>query len=148
MGCLSAEGPARPGNECAGLSDANASGRLANMGKKRKDVAVGVLLNFFIPGAGYVYAERYVIAVFVFMLLAGGIALTLVAPPLGTNLVGLLAIVGAVDGYLTVKKYNQRIDEAEQATLIACPSCAEKIQATARVCRFCHRETSPAQVGA
>lgn len=111
----------------------------------RKDYATAILLNIFIPGAGYIYAGRIFLGVVVLLLCIGPIAASLALLDGISEGVyswtGLLAIIGAVDGYLTVKKHNAKFDADE---LIACPHCAEKIQRAAKLCRFCKREVAAA----
>lgn len=109
--------------------------------KKKKDFATAILLNFFVPGAGYFYAGRPILGVVALLVLVGlliGFASTGSEQLL--SYMGGLGVIAAVDGYLTVKKHNTAIEESSQARLVACPHCAEKIQPEAKVCRFCNRE--------
>jgi len=110
---------------------------------KKKDYATAILLNLFFPGAGYIYAGRVFLGVVVLCIAIGPI---FVVGPLAFGWAGFLSLVGAVDGYLTVKKHNDAID-AQQAQLAEtelrrCPTCAEKIQRAAKVCRFCGKEVA------
>lgn len=99
---------------------------------KRKEVVAAVALNFFFPGVGYFYAGRPVLGV-------AALAFLVLFAAMGMfTAIGGLALMAAIDGYLSVKKYNAGIDEAE---LVKCPNCAERIQAGAKVCRFCQRAT-------
>lgn len=116
---------------------------------KRKDYATAILLNLFFPGTGYVYAGRAVIGGVVLLLflaaLAGmWMATSAAGASLAQTAIGFLSLVGAVDGYLTVRAHNGRIDDFAAAQLVPCPWCAERIQREARVCRFCQREVTRA----
>jgi hypothetical protein len=110
---------------------------------KKKDVLTAVLLNLFVPGAGYWYAGRKFLGVIVLLLAAASVAGAMAGSGPAASFAGLLGIVGAVDGYLTVKKHNSKLEEAEQAALVKCPHCAERIQAEAKVCRHCQRNVAP-----
>jgi len=115
------------------------------MTPKKKDFATAILLNLFIPGAGYVYAGRPVLGVVaIVLLLAFSVGFIATGNEQLLSYAGGLGVIAAVDGYLTVKKHNAAIDESSQARLVACPSCAEKIQPEAIVCRHCNREIARA----
>jgi hypothetical protein len=105
----------------------------------KKEAAIAMVLNFFFPGIGYMYAGRPILGVFVFML-SGVLFITgIFTLGVGFLLLGGLAFIATIDGYLCVKKYNDRIDAQIEASLAVCPHCAEKIQKTAKVCRYCQR---------
>lgn len=107
---------------------------------KKLDFATAILLNLFIPGAGYIYVGRWVLGVVVlflamapavFAVITGGMGLVLAMP-----WASMLSIVGAIDAYIIVRKQNASADEE---STMPCPNCAERIQRAARVCRFCQR---------
>src|SRR5690348_13627781 len=114
------------------------------MEKNRKDYVTAILTNLFIPGVGYIYAGRTITGIVVLLLwilpLAGSVATIGEVHAAIPGWVGLLAVVGAIDGYTTVKAHNARIETKVESDLVACPHCAEKIQAAAKLCRFCQRE--------
>lgn len=107
---------------------------------KKKDAATAILLNFVLPGAGYIYVGRKYFGVFVLLILTGCVwgALNGIEPLAALG--GIIAIVAAIDGYLAVNKYNRQIDEASLRRLVKCPHCAELIQLEAKVCRYCRCE--------
>lgn len=106
---------------------------------KRKDYATAILLNLLFPGAGYIYAGRTFLGVVVILLWAGAIAGYLNGIEALSGVAGFLAIIGAIDGYLTVRKHNDKVAAAADADLVTCPNCAERIQKSARICRYCQR---------
>lgn len=106
---------------------------------KRKDYTTAILLNLFFPGAGYIYAGRIFLGVVVLLMALGAAYGALNGSQELSGVVGILSIIGAVDGYLTVKKHN---DRADAASLITCPNCAEKIQRGAKVCKYCQRQVA------
>lgn len=107
----------------------------------KKDYATAILLNLVVPGAGFMYVGRVAFGVGVLLFYGLCVAAVLAVPPSLTavvaNFAGGIAVVAAIDGYLVVRKHNTAV---EAATTRACPWCAEKIQRTAVVCRFCNRE--------
>lgn len=109
---------------------------------KKKDAATAILLNFVLPGAGYIYVGRKYFGVFVLLILTGCVWGFLSGAVLGFLIGGIIAIVAAIDGYLAVNKYNREIDEASFKRLVKCPHCAELIQPEAKVCRYCQREVA------
>lgn len=122
------------------------------MAMQRLDYATAIALNLLFPGAGYVYAERKLLGAIVFLMAFGPVVASLVMfdgmPGAAVSWLGLLSIIGAIDGYITVKRHNDILDAMHrdiaateaQMTLRKCPWCAETIQREARICRFCNRE--------
>ncbi len=110
--------------------------------KPKKDILTAVLLNLIIPGAGYMYAGRVVLGVLVLILALMCAAAYFMSFGLFSGGWLFFAVVGAIDGYLTVSKYNRGIDSAVAASMRKCPHCAEKIQPDAKVCRFCQRDVA------
>jgi hypothetical protein len=111
------------------------------MAMAKKDYATAILLNLFVPGAGYMYAGRVFLGIVVMCLAFGPVFFM---GPLAFGWAGFFGLIGAVDGYLTVKKHNDAVDamtaEIAETELKRCPMCAEKIQREAKVCRFCGKE--------
>jgi ribosomal protein L32 len=99
---------------------------------QERSLALAIILNVLIPGAGYVYMRRYALGVIVFIVIVAiYLALGTLAGPLiwvGTNL------VMAADMLVLVRK---RAHERISATTRVCPQCAERIQRAAKVCRYC-----------
>jgi hypothetical protein len=97
---------------------------------KHKSLAVAILLNFVIPGGGYIYMGRWVLGIATLFVV---VAMLLIFP---------LGIIGywiwmAIDMLiLSNKRQNQIIS----ATTKKCPYCAELIQREALVCRYCHHD--------
>ena len=111
---------------------------------EKKNVGTAVVLNFVLPGAGYMYVGKVVLGVVVLLLALLADFAAISGAGIGVEAAGFLGVVGAIDGYLQATKYNERVDrekaEEEEDNLVRCPECAERIQRTARVCRFCqHR---------
>lgn len=80
----------------------------------KKSEAVAVLLNLFIPGAGYVYCGRWILGIIAFVL---AILWYVMFDVYGSLVFALLLVI---DGLLTAKRYNKRlieklIQESEQA---------------------------------
>ena len=112
---------------------------MAKEAKKKKDIMTAVLWNLFVPGVGYCYSGRMFLGVIILIINGACIFAGFSGHPTAFNVLGFLSIVGAVDGYLGTKKYNQKLEEGDAAILVKCPHCAEKIQATAKICKHCQR---------
>lgn len=58
--------------------------------------------------------------------------------------IGVPACMGVFWGYREVVKHNRKVDALEASTTRQCPFCAERIQAEAKVCRYCQRDVGAA----
>lgn len=65
-------------------------------------------------------------------------SLVLMVALIGFITTPILWVYGMVDAYKTAERINQNIDGPRKR----CPFCAEPIQASAVVCRFCGRNLS------
>jgi TM2 domain-containing membrane protein YozV len=106
---------------------------------KKKDYATAILLNLFLPGAGYIYAGRVFLGVLVLLMSIGASVGYAMGVESLAGVVGFFAIIGGADGYLTVKKFNEK---AEAGDRMPCPACGESIARGAQVCRFCQRKVA------
>ena len=86
------------------------SGRLSNDARtlllvesRKKSGWIAAILNWFIPGAGYMYCGRVILGVFVFLLAIGVAVATM-----GFGLLFLIPIL-VVDGFLAANRYNKKM---------------------------------------
>ena len=70
---------------------------------KKKSGWIAAVLNWFIPGAGYMYCGRVILGIFV-LLIAIGVAVATA----GVGLFVLIPIV-IVDGFLAANRYNKKM---------------------------------------
>ena len=91
--------------------------------KRDKNLAVAILLNLFLPGAGYLYMGRTLF----------GILVLLLVPLLIFATGGAAWLEWAI---ITAIELQARTKE--------CPKCTESIQPEAQVCRYCQHQLAAA----
>lgn len=96
--------------------------------KQEKSLALAILLNFFLPGAGYMYMGRIILGLAAFFLI-GLTALT----------AGILLLPGIWLGLSLIMTIDMLILHRKQQreNLKKCTSCAEPILKDAKLCRYC-----------
>lgn len=101
------------------------------MREPSRSAIVGVVLNAFLPGVGYMYMGKwghgilFVIAVPIAMLVTWGIAWF------------PWMLMVCIDMLLLKNKEERDHARAYARTMKRCPECAEPVRRDARVCRYC-----------
>lgn len=110
---------------------------MSNVKQKQLPLAIG--LNFLLPGAGYMYMGKWIVGIFAMLLITAivlSVRMNMALPTwLGIN------IIMAIDMYMLFKKNEGKYIESNSKK---CPSCAEKIQKEAKICRFCNSNVETA----
>ena len=120
-----AAAPQVPSSSPSASTDAAKSHEKKPPAPRSLPLAIG--LNLLIPGAGYAYMGRFILGLFVFLMIIGSLAVSwLLAVPVWLT----LNVVMALDMWILSNK--RRADAS-----MPCPQCAELIQRQAKVCRFC-----------
>ena len=95
---------------CGATQAANTSGKLSSdaatlllVESKKKSGWIAALLNWVIPGAGYMYCGRVLLGVFVLF-----IAIIIAVSTAGIGLLILMPIL-IVDGFLAANRYNKKM---------------------------------------
>lgn len=73
---------------------------------KKKSILATILLNLFLPGAGYIYCGRRALGIIAFLLV---IAMWNISSPI--LVIGTFILVFVIDGVLCTKKYNRILIE-------------------------------------
>lgn len=106
--------------------------------KDDKSTLVAVLLNLFLPGAGYMYLGRVFLGCIVFC-----VSIPLIFFTAGLAWIPLALIMTIDMSLLKSKREKNLLKQMKQ-----CPQCAELVQKAAHVCRFCSHKFSSDQVDA
>ena len=72
---------------------------------RKKSRFVAILLNLFLPGAGYIYCGRWILGIVVFFFVVA-----LVIASFGLAAFGLIVVL-VIDGALCVGRYNRKMTE-------------------------------------
>jgi TM2 domain-containing membrane protein YozV len=107
---------------------------------EKKSITVAVLLNFFIPGTGYMYMGKIGLGITALLMTA----LLLIEASITTYLFvwAIMNVIMAIDMLLIGRKQQKEISEIVAMTTKVCPKYAETIKVDALVCRFCGADVS------
>ncbi|HTF98584.1 MAG TPA: hypothetical protein VL995_20755 [Cellvibrio sp.] len=72
---------------------------------RKKSRFIAILLNLFVPGAGYMYCGRWVLGIIVFFFV-----ISLLIASFGLAAIGLIVVL-VIDGALCVGRYNRKMTE-------------------------------------
>ncbi|HEX5162955.1 MAG TPA: hypothetical protein VFV88_14625 [Steroidobacteraceae bacterium] len=80
---------------------------------RKKSGFVAAVANVFLPGAGYAYCGRWIIGLFVFMIVVPLVSLVWIGGVLfgvGIKVLFGFYLVMVIDGFLSAGRYNRRLD--------------------------------------
>jgi TM2 domain-containing membrane protein YozV len=93
----------------AAASAQQAANRQILFEAQKKSAGLACLLNFLLPGIGYMYAGRVIIGIFVLILWSFFILLGFVTFGIGAIPAAIIWLVGIIDGFLAVNSANKAL---------------------------------------
>jgi TM2 domain-containing membrane protein YozV len=99
---------------------------------KEKSTGAAIILNFLLPGAGYMYMGRIITGIVALVVFS--LCFLIMSAAASSSIWFLANLVMAFDMTQLARKRRQLM-AADQTR--KCPECAEAVQKEAKVCRFC-----------
>ena len=99
---------------------------------------MAAVLSFLINGLGQIYNGQVGKGILIFVIQLINLALTTIF--IGFITGPIVFIWSVYDAYAVAKRLNARAHEQALNSTRPCPQCAERVQLSAKVCRYCGYE--------
>ena len=107
-----------------------------------KSPGLAAVLSFFWPGLGQIYNGEIGKGLLIMFVQIINALLMLVL--IGFITAPIVLIWSIYDAYKTAERINAQAAQQAQQNTKVCPQCAERVNAEAKVCRFCGYQFTPA----
>ena len=108
-----------------------------------KNPTVAAILSFLINGLGQIYNGEIGKGILIFVIQIVNALLTMVI--IGLITLPIVWIWSVYDAYKVAQRINEEATRQIIANTKQCPQCAERIQAAAKVCRYCGYQFVPGE---